>query len=169
MGEREMILVLAALLFFSMTSLTVNRFCLQNDETMLQSEFQYYAISLAQSIIEEAKTRYFDVAVETEPPPSLSQLPNLFTYPLGPRWNESYPNFSDVDDYHGLNLNITNNTNPSARANYTVRVQVGYVNESNIDQVVTYKTFYKKMTVIVTSAYLPAPVVLSHVFSYYEF
>ncbi len=169
MGEREMILVLAALLFFSMTSLTVNRFCLQNDETMLQSEYEYYATSLAQGIIEEARTRFFDVAVESDPPPELSQLPNLFTYPLGPRWNESYPNFSDVDDYHGLTLNITNNNNPSAKADYTVRVQVGYVNESNLNQIVTYKTFYKRMTVTVTSNYLPVPVVLSHVFSYYEF
>lgn len=169
MGEREMILVLAALLFFSMTSLSVNRFCLQNDETMLQSELEYYAISLAQGLIEEAKTRYFDVAVETDPPPALSQLPNLFTYPGGPRWNESYPNYSDVDDYHGLTLNITNANNPSAKVNYTVRVQVGYVNEANIDQIVNYRTFYKKMTVIVTSTYLPTTVVMSHVFAYYEF
>lgn len=163
MGEREMILVLGAMFFFSMTSLSVNRFCLQNDEIMMQSEFDYYAISLAQGIIEEAKTRYFDVAVEGATPP-LSSLPGLFTYPCGPRWNESYPNYSDVDDYNGLDLNIN-----TSRANYRVRVVVGYVNETNLNTLVGYKTFYKKMTVTVTSNYISAPIALSHVFSYYEF
>ena len=163
MGEREMLLVLAAMLFFSMTSLSVNNFCLHNNETMMKSEFDYYAISLAQGILEEAKTRFFDVAVEGTPPP-LSNLPDAFTYPLGPRYNEYYPNYTDVDDYHGLNLDVT-----TPRVNYNVRVQVGYVRESDINTVVSYRTFYKKMTVAVTSPFISAPVVLSHVFSYYDF
>lgn len=167
MGEREMFLVLGAMFFFTMTSLSVNRFCLDNNEVMMRSEFDYYAVSLAQGIIEEAKTRYFDVAVEGTPPP-LSSLPGAFTYPCGPRWDEHYPNFTDVDDYNGLNLTVTANVN-GPKVNYTVDVVVGYVTETNLNTFVSYKTFYKKMIVRVTSTYISAPVVISHVFSYYEF
>lgn len=167
MGEREMFLVLGAMLFFTMTSLSVNRFCLNNNEVMRRSEFDYYAISLAQGIIEEGKTRFFDVAVEGTPPP-LSSLPGAFTYPLGPRSGEYYPNFTDVDDYNGLNLNITANVN-GPKVGYNVSVVVGYVTETNLNTIVSSKTFHKKMTVTVTSSFISAPVVLSHVFSYYEF
>lgn len=167
MGEREMFLVLGAMFFFTMTSLSVNRFCLNNNETMMKSEFDYYAISLAQGIIEEAKTRAFDVAVEGTPPP-LSNLPGAFTYPCGPRNDEHYPNFTDVDDYNGLTLNITANVN-GPKVNYTVQVVVGYVTEYNLNTFVYYKTFHKKMIVAVTSNFISSPVVLTHVFSYYEF
>lgn len=161
MGEREMMLVLAALFFFSMTSLSVNRFCISNNEVMMKSEFDYYAISLAQSIIEEAKTRHFDVAVESGP---ATNPPNDFTYPGGPRYDEHYPNFSDVDDYNGLTKTIN-----TSRVNYTINVTVGYVQETNLNTIVSFKTFHKKMTVTVSSPYITSNVVLSHVFSYYEF
>lgn len=161
MGEREMFLVLGAMFFFSMTTLSMNRFCLNNSEVMMKSEFDYYAISLAQRIIEEAKTRLFDSVLESGTP---TNLPGDFTYPLGHRWNEHYPNFTDVDDYNNLTLNVN-----TPRVNYTVSVQVGYVEESNPDVIVTHKTFFKKMTVTVTSDYISSPISLSHVFAYYEF
>jgi len=165
MGEREILLVIGAMIFFAMTSLSVNRFCLDNNEVMMQSEFNYYAVSLAQGIIEEAKTRAFDVAVVSAP---ANDPPNDFTYPLGPRWNEYYPNFNDVDDYNGLTLNIQADVN-GPPVNYTVHVVVGYVKETNPDKIVSEKTFYKKMIVTVSSDYISSDVVLSHVFGYYEY
>jgi len=163
MGEREMILVLGAMLFFTMTSLSVNNFCLHNNETMMKSEFDYYAISLAQGIIEEAKTRFFDVAVEVTPPP-INNLPWAFTYPPSRRYGEYYPNLTDVDDYHNLTIPVN-----TPRVNYTVTVKVFYVRDDNLNQPVSYRTFNKKMTVTVTSPYISGNVVLSHVFSYYDF
>jgi len=165
MGEREMILVLGAMLFFTMTSLSVNRFCLDNSEVMMQSEFNYYAVSLAQGIIEEVKTREFDSAIVFG---TAHTLPYDFTYPCGPRNDEHYPNYNDVDDYHGLNLNIQADVN-GPRVNYNVRVQVGYVSETNLNSFVYHKTFHKKMIVTVTSDYISAPVILNHVYSYFEF
>ena len=165
MGEREMFLVLGAMLFFTMTSLSVNRFCLDNNEVMMKSEFDYYAISLGQGIIEEAKTREFDSSIAFG---TANTLPDDFTYPLGCRYDEQYPNFNDVDDYNGLNLDITANIN-GPKANYQVVVHVGYVEEHDLNTFVGYKTFHKRMTVIVTSDFITAPVILSHVFSYYAF
>jgi hypothetical protein len=171
MGEREMFLVLGAMIFFSMTSLSVNRFCLNNNEVMMRSEFDYYAISLAQGIIEEAKTRAFDVAVADENNlPPLSDLPGAFTgdKSLGPMPGEYYPNYNDVDDYNGLNLDITANIN-GPKVNYHVQVQVRYVEEWDLDTLIGPKKFQKGMIVTVTSSYISAPIVLSHVFSYYDF
>jgi hypothetical protein len=164
MGEREMLLAMAAILFFSMTTMTIDRFCLNNSEVMMESEFIYYATSLAQKIIEEAKTKAFDQTVvsnpATNPPYSFSMF--------GPGPGESYPNFTDVDDYNGLNLPVTATVN-GPKVNYTVRVRVGYVEESDLNTIVTHNTFHKKMIVTVASDYLPAPVKLSYVFSYFEY
>jgi len=162
MGEREMLLVLGAMFFFSMTNLSMNRFCLNNNEVMMKSEFDYYAISLAQRIIEEVKTRQFDA--------NLSDPPNSFDspYSMGHNQYESYPNFNDVDDYNGEVLdNDDLGINPPV--DYTVSIQVVYVNENNPDVRVYSRTFFKKMTVTVTSDYMTSPVSLSHVFAYYEF
>ena len=165
MGEREMILVLGALIFFSMTSLSVNRFCLDNNEVMMKSEFDYFAISLAQGIIEEVKTREFDSAIVFG---TAHTIPDDFTYPLGPRNDESYPNYNDVDDYNGLNLTVTADTN-GPKVDYNVSVSAGYVEAYDIDTFVSHKTLHKKVVVTVTSDYISAPVILSHVYSYYEF
>jgi len=161
MGQREMFLVLGAMFFFTMNSLSVNRFCLHNSEIMMQSEFDYYAISLAQRIIEEGKTRLFDSVLETGTP---ANPPDDFTYPLGPRNDEHYPNFTDVDDYNGLTLNVN-----TPRGDYVVSVQVGYVKDGHPDDIVTEKTYYKKITVTVSSDYISDDVVLEHVYSYYDF
>ena len=165
MGEREMFLIMGAMLFFTMTSLSVNRFCLDNNEVMMRSEFNYFAISLAQGIIEEAKTREFDSAIVFG---TAHTLPDDFTYPPGPRYDEHYPNFNDVDDYTGLNLDITANIN-GPKVNYHVQVQVRYVEEWDLNTLIGPKKFHKKMIVTVTSDFISAPVVLSHVFSYYKF
>ena len=164
MGEREMLLVFAAMFFFSMTSISVNRFCLSNSEVIMEREFIYYATSLAQRIIEEAKTRAFDQTVVNNP---ATNPPYSFGY-WGHGPNEEYPNFTDVDDYNGLNLPVTADVN-GPKVNYTVQVQVGYVEEHDLDTIVGPETFHKKMIVTVTSDFISAPVVLSHIFSYYEF
>jgi hypothetical protein len=168
MGEREMILLMGAVFFFTMTTMSINRFCLNNSEVIMESEFNYYAISLAQGMIEEAKTRAFDANVEDKSNlPSLSKLPGAFTgvKELGPDPGEYYPNYSDVDDYDGLNLDITANIN-GPKVNYNVQVQVGYVEEYDLNKVIGPKKFHKKMIVTVTSSYMSAPVILSHIFSY---
>ena len=131
----------------------------------MQNELEYEAISLGQQIIEEAKTRQFDVNISTPP------FPGSFTpfRALGHLPSESYPHFNDVDDYkeadQGNPLIINKNT---ARASYQIEVDVYYVDESNIDQLVNIETFHKKMTVTVKSDYISNPVVLSHVFSFVD-
>ncbi|MEE4312815.1 MAG: hypothetical protein V2J62_13210 [candidate division KSB1 bacterium] len=162
MGQREMVLLLGAIFFFSMSTFSVNRFFVTSNEIVMRSEFDYYGISLAQKFIEEAKTRAFDATIAFG---TLNNVPGDFNspYSLGHANNESYPNFNDVDDYHNLRINVD-----SGRTTYSVSAVVYYVNEYNPDQNVNYRTRLKKMVVTVSSPYMTSNVVMSHVFSYYE-
>ncbi len=155
MGEREMILLVAALVFFSSISLSVNRFFIDSGEMMVRNEFDYEAISIAQRFIEEDKTRRFDLY---EPPAS-------FTSPwsLGQAYYESYPNFNDVDDLHNLTLSIT-----TPRAVYQVSMEVYYVTSANINTKVYYTTRFKKLVVSVSNPYQTRTIRLAHVYSYID-
>ena len=63
MGQRELLLVLGAIILFGITMLSTNRYVRDQTESNIQREFEFYGISLAQSFIEEAKTKAFDEKV----------------------------------------------------------------------------------------------------------
>jgi hypothetical protein len=161
MGQRELLLLLGAITVFGAAALNVKRFIVDQDESMLRRQFEIYAVSLAQSFIEEAKVKNFDANV-TDPS---SPDPNDFTNPpaLGPETGENYASFNDVDDYDGFSK-----TDSSGLGEFNVAIQVGYVQESNPDVVVNAKTFYKKLTVTVTHYFLEAPIALNNIWGYRE-
>ena len=161
MGRSELLLVLGALMLFGVTMLSTNRYMVDQNESIIQREYEFYAISLAQSFIEEAKTKAFDANVINASPP----VPSGFTGngQLGPAGGEFYPNFDDIDDYNGLSL-----TDSTSRGSFDVDIIVGYVKETSPDLIeVSQKTFYKKMIVSVTNPYLIQPVQLDFIFSYF--
>jgi hypothetical protein len=159
MGQRELLLLLGAITLFGVTLVTTNLYVLSQNETVIQREYEYYAMSLAQTYIEEAKTRAFDVAVINASP----SLPSGFTDPnaLGHAYGEYYPNFNDIDDYHGYADTVS-----TSRGDFVVTIQVGYVQENNPSVVVNTKTFYKAMTVSVSNDFLSSPVTAHFVFGY---
>jgi hypothetical protein len=128
---------------------------------MLQRQFEVYAVSLAQSFIEEAKVKKFDANATNPSAPNV----NDFTNPaaLGRETGETYPGFDDLDDYKGFSK-----IDSSALGEFSVALQAGYVQESNPNVVVNNKTFYKKLTVTVTHRFLKSPVVLNNIFGYKE-
>ncbi|MBD3378072.1 hypothetical protein GF406_23785 [candidate division KSB1 bacterium] len=162
MGERELILALAATIFFSTISLSVNRYFLETNELMWKNEYDYYAVGLGQRIIEEAKTRRFDL---NSPPLYNFESP----YGMNCANGENYPNFNDVDDYghygHNDNLHLIFNT---PLGEFRLRIYVHYVDKNNIDTPVYYRTYHKRMVVVVKNENLSAPIILKHVFSYIE-
>lgn len=161
MGQRELLILLGAIALFGVVALNVKRFLVDQDEAMLRRQIEFYAVSLAQSFIEEARVKVFD-ANATNP---LSPDTKDFTNPaaLGPEPGENYADFNDVDDYGGFSK-----TDSSGLGAFRVNIQVGYVNEANPNAVVNVKTFYKKMTVTVTHNLLKVPVNLSNVYGYRE-
>jgi len=166
MGQRELLLVLGALTLFGVTMLSTNRYVAHQNDSLFQLEFEYYAVSLAQSFIEEAKTKAFDANFVN----TAIQVPDDYTDPdslgvnavpdsLGIGPVEIYPNFSDIDDYNGFAV-----IDSTSRGEFTINIQVGYVTDTDPDVVVGVRTFYKKMTVTVSNDYLLSPVQVSYVF-----
>ncbi|MFQ5707793.1 MAG: hypothetical protein ACE5HO_10110 [bacterium] len=160
MGQRELLLMIGAIMIFGITVLTTNQYVVDQNEAALRREFEYYSISLAQSYIEEGKTKAFDANVIDASP----LVPSGFTGSgaLGPEAGEVYPGFDDVDDFNGLTA-----VDSTKRSVFYASIQVGYVQEADPETVVGTKTFYKKMTVSVTdSSYMDSPAQLSYVFGY---
>lgn len=157
MGQKELLLTIGAITIFALVSLSVNRHILINTDAIYGRQAEFYAAKLAQRFIEEAKVKAFDESTINNTP---SNIPNDFSS-LGPGGSESYPNFDDVDDFNGFSTTVATKVGPM-----TVNIAVAYVNETNLDSVVTSKTYYKRMTVTTQSDYLNAPVTMRYVFAF---
>jgi hypothetical protein len=161
MGYRELFLVLISIVLFSLLMTQINTNTVEGREALQEVEISHTAAAIAQQFIEEAKSKKFDAQVGMIAP---SAMPAEFTpwNGLGHGWWESYPNFNDVDDYHNFNQTVS-----VQGINFTVSIAVKYVQDNNPEQEVSTNTFFKKMTVTVSSAWLPHSVTLKHVFSYF--
>ncbi len=160
MGSRELLLTIGAITIFAVITTTVNRLMLFNSEAIVDQEVEFFAASVAQRFIEEAKTKAFD---ETTIVGNPLLVPAGFTLaPLGPEPGEAYPNFDDVDDFNGYTTTLA-----TTLGDMTVNAAVNYVSEANLDSVVTLtNTFYKRMAVKVQSEYLDHAVSEVYVFTF---
>lgn len=170
----SLLLTIGSLVMLGIFMLSANGLISGNIHTAEENEYYLTALSLAQSVIDEAKTKSFDeatVAGVIASPPSL--CPPAY---LGPESSEilagpdtavagvylSQSRFNDIDDYHGY-VRLVN----TARADgYTVTGTVEYANPLWPDSGSAVATFCKKMTVTITSPYLPGPVSLQYAFVY---
>ena len=160
MGQRELLLVLGALILFGLTMLSTNRYVIDQNESIIQREFEFYGISLAQTFIEEAKTKAFDEEVINGTVNTPGQLTHRNS--LGPDGGETHPNFDDVDDYNGLTL-----TESTGRDTFDVSIEVGYIlDETDPETIINSRSWYKRMNVTISNPFLIQPLVLGFVFSY---
>ncbi len=162
MNTGQSMLAIGAIILLSTVVLRVNNSFLTTNEIMMDSKFGVLGISLAQSVIEEASSKSFDSHSDGV---SINDK-SLFTRPdsLG-NSDDDYPDYNDFDDYNDYTKDITNL--PSAI--FHISCTVGYVEAANPDVVVNYKTWNKKITVMVTSESSKDTVRLSSVFSYWHF
>jgi hypothetical protein len=132
---------------------------LSNTTVEVENKVYLTAFSLADDLIEEVKQKAFDAATIDFPTTDPSTLTAANS--LGHGWWEEYPNFNDIDDYHGFKDSVAA---PHAEG-YKITCVVQYVDGDDPDQVVSTQTFYKKVTVTVGSPYLRSPIQLSHIFT----
>ncbi|MCG3157425.1 MAG: hypothetical protein DKINENOH_04057 [bacterium] len=173
MGYRELLLVMVSMVLLTLLMTQINSQTVEGREALQELSLHQAAASLAQQFIEEARSKKFDANVGVI---AASDMPDGFTHwnGLGHNNSESYPRYNDVDDYHNFSRTIyvnganTNLTGTSGIP-FSVTIQVHYVSDANPDSAVTYETFLKRMTVNVTSSWLPAgtTVTMKHVFSYF--
>lgn len=153
----ESLLSLGALLIFSLLSIQFNSSVLGNTTTEIENKVYLTAFSLADDLIEEIKEKAFDQNTVDFQAIAVNQLTpaNMLTFESG----ESWPNFNDIDDYNGYQRAVDL---PNAEG-YNLTCKVNYV-DSNGDDITT-QSYFKKVTITVTSKYLKEPFYLSFIFS----
>ncbi|MEI7674078.1 MAG: hypothetical protein WCK00_18400 [Deltaproteobacteria bacterium] len=170
----SIVLTIGSLVLLGIFLLAANTIISENAGSADQNESLLTAMSLAQSVIDEAKTKGFDEQALAGAVTSSMNLTPAAS--LGPEGAEalagadslaagvyaSTSRFNDVDDYN----NYTRLVNTPRAEGYLVSVRVQYASEFSPDSVKTFPTFCKTMTVTVSSRYLSAPVPLQYAFTY---
>ncbi len=166
----DVLYVIAAVLVFGLFANTINRSMVNTTEMTVESEVEYNGISMAQSIVEEARVRVFDKRVDyridrlRDPRIPTALIPSGFTAPdsLGPDAGEVYPEFNDFDDYNGLNI-----TRATGYGTYILTATVFYVQAGSPTTNANTKTSHKRLQVTVNHPDMRGPVTLSYVKTYY--
>lgn len=174
MGD-NLLLTLGAFMLFGKFLLSTNAFINNSREFAYQSEFYVTSLSLAQSVIDEAKTKAFDQKTVTKAVPSRDSL--TLSLQLGKDgFAEAIPNpdtltstgyksnirFNDVDDYNGYIRLV--NTNRAG--GYRIVVNVDYMSEGDPNVPSVQRTYCKRIRVTVSSPFTPQPVALTYLFTY---
>jgi hypothetical protein len=152
-------LTMGAMMLVSLSSLRFNSIMLQNSTIETENKVYLTAFSLADDMIEEIKNKSFDEATLLYPTTATAVLTKSDS--LGHEPGEVYSNFDDIDDYNNYSKLISA---PHAE-DYTVSCKVFYVDANNQDNKITTQSFYKKVTVTVSSPFLRNSVNLSYVFT----
>ena len=149
-----------------------------NTQIAEQNEYCICAISLAQSVIEEAKAKSFDQKSNLAAPDSASNFlgtdggtetivqPDTLTgaspYSSTNKGFLSTTKFNDVDDYNGYKRKV----NTQRAEGYSISTKVSYANPLDPNSTTGSKTFCKLMTVTVKSPYMPDSLTVSYAFTY---
>ncbi len=158
MNSIQSMLSIGALVLLSLSSFRFNTSVLENSTAQIENKVALTAFSLADDMIETIKQRSFDEATIKFP----TGIGNL-TDPdhLGAESGESYSTFDDIDDYNNYSKNISA---PHAE-NYHLWCEVNYVDGSNPDNEISTPSFYKKVTVYVSSPYMKDDINISFIFT----
>lgn len=168
MTSIQMILALGAMILLTILIMNVNKNSLSVEDVMYDSNFGITATSIASSIIEDASKKRFDSIYYVDS--STVYDVNDFTPAanLGVDSGEVIidpKTFNDFDDYD--NYTTIDSTMPSAVFN--VHCKVTYVNDTALDDSANTQTFHKKITVKVWSRSMRDTMIMSSVYSYWNF
>ena len=160
MGNNQF-LSIGAIALLALISLRFDTSVIETKQTEIDNKDYLTAFSLADDLIEEIKQKAFDEqtvewrAIETDEltPPSAFG-------PVDPG-ESSVNTFDDIDDYDGYQKVVSL---PHVE-NYSVTSTIDYVSASDPDEESLVQTYFKRVTVRVTSPYLSHQVRLSFVFT----
>jgi hypothetical protein len=161
MSGTNSFLAIGAMALLALISLRFNTTLLQNRTTEIENKVYLTAFSLADDLIEEIKQKAFDEQTVEWKAITTEQLTNIDAFGVVDPGENSVSDFDDIDDYHNYSRPVSL---PHVE-NYTVTSTVDYVSASDQDQVSNTQTYFKRVTVRVTSPYLSNPVKLAFVFT----
>lgn len=165
----DILLVLGAGVIFSIIALNTNKMMINQEQTQIDAELLYSGVAKAQEYIDRARTLAFDETTVMGSTPT--NLPNGFTHPSHLGTADDNDNldddgddvvFDDFDDFNGMNR-----TDTTQNCVYNISAEVHYVDENNPTAVAGGRTFYKCMTVTVTSPFLADTIRLQYVKSFF--
>lgn len=167
------------------TVLMMNRSSLQYTTIISQTEIDIYAVSLAQSIVEEAAGKAFDHYSASDTAGSgavitaLTQLTDVNS--LGKEADDNYAGASGFDDFDDYNswASTPYVTYVAGVDSFHIQAEVFYVDTTNPDVKVNTRTWHKKMIVKVWPTIVPwgessgqakpDTVTMSYLYSYWWF
>lgn len=153
-GYSEVLQTMAAMVLFSIILMTSNKIIFLNSQKGMESEAEKRALSIAQTIIDEARVLPFDANSVSGPP---TNVPEGFSASGSGAGENSRSDFNDFDDYHNWSETVDWEPGSGDEA-FQVDIEVLYVSPPNYEMasghIGTPYTEYKKMVVTVTSEYL---------------
>lgn len=164
MSNVQSMLTIAGMVILALVSLRFNSTVLNTSDSQTENKVYLTAFSIADNLIEEIKGKSFDQTTTQFPttnPLTLTDPSQLGPDYLGTDSAEVYPNFNDVDDYNGFKDTLT----APYFETYFRSCVVQYVSDSNPDDESSTQTFYKKVTVTVSSPYLSHSISISSIFT----
>ena len=155
MNTGQSLMSIGALLLLSLASLQFNSVILENNTAEIENKVYLTAFSLADDLIEEIKQKAFDERTIDFQAINVNQL----TYPPDKEGGEVWPYFDDIDDYN----NYVKPVSLPHVEDYTVTSTVNYCTTNGND--IYTQSYYKKVTIKVTSKYMRSPLYLKFIFS----
>jgi len=168
MNTGQMMLTLAAMALLSSLLLTIQRGFSASGAVLLKSKAGIEAVSIANSIIQEASGKHFDANSVAAADTVVSQLTAAASF--GPNSGEAASgnseNFNDFDDFQ----NFTEKVGTALPDSFTVSCKVTYVDAGTPSGTSAGNTWHKKLTVTVTNPSLGTDTIrTSYIFSYWYF
>ena len=164
MTGTQSFLTIGAMALLALISMRFNATLLENRTTEIENKVYLTAFSLADDLIEEIKQKAFDeqtVVFRTIRTEELTAAVNFAPDVRDAGESEIKSTWDDIDDYNGFVKQVST---PHVE-NYSVSSSIEYVSANDQDVTSNVQTFFKRVTVNVTSPYLSHPVQLSFVFT----
>ena len=161
----ESIISIGAVALLAFTAININNSFVEDDQFFNETRYGLETIALASSVIEEASQLPFDE--QSWDSTKIEKLPTDFTIAnnLGPDNGESvFDDFDDFDDFDGFMKAETTQQNV-----YNISCNVVYVDPTNPDIESVSRTFFKKLTVSVSSKVAGDTLSLSYIHGYWYF
>jgi hypothetical protein len=156
-----MLLAAGALFILTLLILLFYQSSAEQTSVSVETEAVLAGSGIAQSLIAEIQKRSFDENTLTKTTYYLDSLTAVDS--LGPDAGEYFiTQFDDIDDFNNYQV-----TDESTRlGQYRLKVNVGYVDNLTPDTLTLNRTFNKRISVRVSSAFLHQPLKFNHVIGY---
>jgi hypothetical protein len=175
MGTGQTLLTIIAIVLLGTNVVSVNRTFLQHGVVLQQTEIGLFGVSLATSLLEEARGKAFDRYSLVGFPQNLTQLTPYDS--LGPEVGELREDYNDFDDYNWMRGGPTRDS-IIVRAD-TIRIpdvdtflrwsKVCYVDTTDPNVYRAQRTWMKRLTVYVKGNASQDTLQMSYLFSNWSF